>query len=150
MGQNLVKGIIGLLFFFFDKAVPDELLAARYAIDKWAYLICGSILLFSAWMAHYQSKLAAFCICAGSERLGQKITGINYKIAVGLGFTSLKVPFLKGDPLMLKCGESTALPCLEPPFLLLLRTGQENFDIIFFGKTRVGGITPFYHSQGTG
>ena len=66
MGQNLVKGIIGLLFFLSDKTVPTELLAARYAIDKWAYLICGSILLFSAWMAHYQSKLATFCICSGS------------------------------------------------------------------------------------
>lgn len=66
MGQNMMKGLITLLFFLSDKAIPAELLAARYAIDKWAYLICGLILLFSAWMAHFQSKLATFCICAGS------------------------------------------------------------------------------------
>ena len=66
MGQNMVKGLIALLFYLSDKAIPAELLAARYAIDKWAYLICGTGLLFSAWMAHFQSKLATFCICSGS------------------------------------------------------------------------------------
>lgn len=66
MGQNFVRGIIALALYGRGAEVTAELVMSSYAIDKWVYLTGGIILLFACWLAHFQSKMAAFGIFAGA------------------------------------------------------------------------------------
>jgi hypothetical protein len=65
MGQNFVRGIIALNMYNAGTSPTPEMLSSSYAIDCWVYLVGGIILLFAAWLSHFNSKMASVGILAG-------------------------------------------------------------------------------------
>lgn len=66
MGQNFVKGIVELVLMTGKVNVSEQLLLAGQAIDKWAFLAGGIVLLVACILEAGKSKMAAIGLFGGA------------------------------------------------------------------------------------